>query len=110
MADVEKAIRGLHEIAIYISDSCGMIRAKEYVKKIDDAANMLRDYQVKELNDDRMDFEVAYNAGFQYGYQTAIKDMAKKMREMKTYGGSKQAQRAEGVPGVRKGSVEADKC
>ena len=34
MADVEKAIRGLHEIAIYITDSCGMIRAKEYVKKM----------------------------------------------------------------------------
>lgn len=54
-------------------------------------------------------YETAHQHGFQYGYQKAIKDMAKKMREMRTYGGYKQAKRAEGVPGVRTGSVEADK-
>lgn len=54
-------------------------------------------------------YEAAHQHGFQYGYQTAIKDMAKKMREMRTYGGSKQAQRAEGMPGVRTRSVETYK-
>lgn len=41
-------------------------------------------------------YETAHQHGFQYGYQTAIKDMAKKMREMRTYGGYK-AKRAAGM-------------
>ena len=54
-------------------------------------------------------YETAHQHGFQYGYQTAIKDMAKKMKEIRTYGGCKQAKRTERVPGVRKGPMETDK-
>jgi hypothetical protein len=53
------------------------------------------------------EFEVAYQAGFQYGYQTAVKDMAKRMREMRWYGGDKQEKRAAGVPGTDAGRAAA---
>ena len=51
------------------------------------------------------DFETAYFAGYEDGYKQAIKDMAKHMKEMKTYGGYKN-QHAEGLPGVSKGNVK----
>lgn len=43
------------------------------------------------------DFETAYFAGYQYGYQMALKDLAKHMKGMRTYGGYKK-ERAAGVP------------
>jgi hypothetical protein len=47
---------------------------------------------------DEMSFEQAWGAGYEYGYQQAIKDMGKRIKEMKTYGGDKQKKRAFGVP------------
>lgn len=50
-------------------------------------------------------YETAHQHGFQYGYQTAIKDMAKKMREMRTYGGYKK-ERTAGVSEHHEGRAE----
>ena len=44
------------------------------------------------------DWETAYHAGFEYGYLTAIKDMAKALKGMKTYGGGYKTVRAGEVP------------
>lgn len=44
------------------------------------------------------DWEKSYMAGYQYGYQMAIKDVIKKLRGMKWYGGDKPEKRADGVP------------
>ncbi|MCR5566186.1 MAG: hypothetical protein K6F61_04990 [Clostridiales bacterium] len=44
------------------------------------------------------DWETAYNAGFEYGYQTAVKDVIKRLKEMKTYGGDNKKERAAEVP------------
>ena len=44
------------------------------------------------------DWETAYKTGYEYGYQQAIKDMAKKLKGMKWYGGDKQKERAAGMP------------
>lgn len=40
-------------------------------------------------------FELAYNMGFQYGYQDAIIEVIKIWRRMKKYGGDKQKKRAD---------------
>lgn len=41
------------------------------------------------------DWETAYMAGYEYGYQMAIKDVIKKLRGMRWYGGDKQEKRAD---------------
>lgn len=48
--------------------------------------------------EEEKDWETAYHAGFEYGYQTAVKDVIKRLRGMKTYGGNNKAQRAAEVP------------
>ena len=40
-------------------------------------------------------FELAYNMGFQYGYQDGIIEVIKIWRRMKKYGGDKQKKRAD---------------
>ena len=51
-----------------------------------------------ELSDEQASYEQAYNAGFEYGYQRAVKDVIKRLREMKTYGGGYKKVRAGEMP------------
>ena len=51
-----------------------------------------------DLSDEQTNYEQAYNAGFEYGYQMAVKDVIKRLRGMKTYGGNNKAKRAAEVP------------
>jgi hypothetical protein len=52
-------------------------------------------HEVRKPDKDADEFTKAFNAGFDYGYQMGIKDVIKKAREMKWYGGDKQAQRTD---------------
>ena len=40
-------------------------------------------------------YRTAYDSGFQRGYQTAVLDMGKRIKEMRTFGGDKQEKRAD---------------
>lgn len=40
-------------------------------------------------------YKGAYDSGFQRGYQTAVLDMGKRIKEMRTFGGDKQEKRAD---------------
>lgn len=49
--------------------------------------------------DKTSDWEEAYHQGYQYGYQMAIKDMIKKLKGLKWYGGRDNTEEcAAGVP------------
>ena len=51
-------------------------------------------------------WETAYQCGFEYGYQMAIKDVAKRVRRMRWYGGGYKKEHADGLPGIRAGNDE----
>ena len=53
---------------------------------------------IKAFEEPIEDFETAYMAGYEYGYKMAIKDMEKKIKELKSYGGDYKKERAAGVP------------
>ena len=48
-----------------------------------------------ELAETNEDFEPSFMMGFEYGYQTAIKDVIKHLGGMKWYGGNKPKKRAD---------------
>jgi transcriptional regulator with XRE-family HTH domain len=86
-----------HSMSEYINDKSypGWYSMNRIVTKMGYRIEIVPEHgQIKKAEE----FEVAYQAGFQYGYQTAVKDMAKRMREMRWYGGDKQEKRAAGVP------------
>ena len=64
-------------------------------EKEDDCLGMIRD-ALEYLKQE--DWETAYMTGFEYGYQRAVVDMIKKLRGMKTYGGTYKAKRTAEVP------------
>jgi len=66
----------------------------------DDKGNMTR---IVEPPDD---FEAAYFMGYEHGYQMAIKDVIKKLREMRWYGGHNKEECAAGVPEHHEGRAE----
>jgi len=51
-----------------------------------------------ELSDEQATYEQAYMCGFEYGYQMAIKDVIKKLRGMRTYGGGNKKAGAGEMP------------